>query len=178
MIPPLSATRRRCADPSCNCEDLEGIWWSFVKNAKQKDLGVPKDRADYVFRCKRCGLIWAPTLCLADSTRWLAFSRVTSAHKASEGVRGVSVMTYPGFYVEAWSERGFWHARALGFDIYVKGNVREEVATELRKKVHARVLSHFRVKTGEEWTFGDPDDYPDMEFAQGVDPPSDPFSFA
>lgn len=168
----MSTTRRICQGITCRGQDLEGIWWSYARNVKLKDLGVFKDQADFVFRCRKCGGTWSPAHCLADGSRQIAFSGVTTL---TQGAKGVSAK-YPGFFIEAWNEHGWWYAEGLGFGIRSKGNVLDQVANDVRKKVHARVVAHYRFKTGVDWTFGDPDDFLDLEFTLGVDPSPDDFA--
>lgn len=104
-----------------------------------------------------------------------AADRVLRRHDPDPGLQG-RLRQVPGFFIEAWNEHGWWYAEGLGFGIRSKGNVLDQVANDVRKKVHARVVAHYRFKTGVDWTFGDPDDFLDLEFTLGVDPSPDDFA--
>lgn len=166
----LDEAKRQC--PKCRGRHLAGVWYSGSRGKRFKDIGLPEDGCEFLFHCKDCLTLSMPISVLADSNRWLAYTRPLKAVLYSVEARKKA--SYGSVAVECWQQGGWWYADALGFPaLRTRGLTRELVATELRKKVERRVSAHYEKKTGSPWPFTDEDLEDHFRFTQGEEPPSD-----
>jgi hypothetical protein len=162
-----SESLRQCT--KCRNRNLQGLWWSRAKDKEAKDIGLPEDACEFLFRCKDCSSLSAPITVLADSSRWITHTR--SIKGLLNSVAAIRKAGYGSVAVEVWQKGGWWFAEALGFPtLGTRGLTRELVALEVRKRVERRVAALYEKRTGVPWQFTDDDLEEQLRFVQGEDP--------